>query len=696
MLTYALAVASQPNESISSLIFDPSNIDIVRDTFGVPHIFGKTDPEVAYGLAWAHAEDDFETLQKSFLVSKSMLGLQTGRDGATVDYLVYLLRIRDLVERKYEADISTPFKNLLVGYCEGVNAYARAHPKEVLVKRSFPITPQDLVTYSVLQMTIGCGADVALKKIFNGQINFAELEAQGSNAFAFNSKITADSSVYLAINTHHPMESQVSWYEAHLHSEEGWNILGATFPGAPVIFTGVNPNLGWTHTVNHPDRLDVYQLQMNPDNALQYKVDSMWLTLEERTVKLKVKMPGFNAHVKKKTYWSIYGPTIISEKGVFSIRTSSLMDIRGLEQWYWMNKSQNFKQFKTALEMQALASYNIVYGDRFDTIFYVSNGRIPIRAKGYEWRGTVPGNTSKTLWTEIHGFDALPQVLNPRSGYLFNANHSPFNATSADDNIVAADYNSSMGYELHDNNRSYRVMELMEQLEKVSFNDFKRIKYDLQLPEKLAFPVNLDTLFLLDEKIYPEYANLLSALKSWDRAGATDSHGAALFAIGFYYVAAKYQKDETLKYLSTAQSLETLAYIQSYLMKYFRTVEITLGDYQRLERGDRSLPLPGLPDVLAAMYSTPTEDGRVKGTLGECYVSLTKFTKAGPEIETINCYGASNRKRSPHYDDQMELFQQQKTKPMTLDKVLIYKYAKSVYHPESFSRIAGVTRLKQR
>lgn len=699
---FAFAVVGQIR--LDTLSIDPSQIDIVRDAYGVPHIFAKTDAEVAYGLAWAHAEDDFPTLQKTVLAGKAMLGQLTGREGATVDYFVHFLKIRELVDSLYDRDISRSYKEVLNGYCAGLNAYARTHQREMHVKKSFPVIPQDILSYSLLQLAISCGADAAIKKIYNGTIPTVDLpdfsrEAEGSNAFAFNSKITTDKNVYLAINTHHPLESHVSWYEAHLSSEEGWNILGGLFPGSPVIFTGFNEHLGWTHTVNHPDKLDVYQLEMHPVNALQYRVDGKWYSLKETTVKLKVKVPGFNAHVKKKVYTSIYGPTLVTSKGVFAIRTAALMDIRAMEQWYRMNKARNFSEFKRALKMEAIPAYNLVYGDRYDTIFYLSNARLPFRNPLFNWRGTVPGNTHMTLWNSIHPLEDLPQLLNPASGYVYNTNHSPFNATDVANNLKAENFDPTMGYETYDNNRSLRVVELMNEFAnsetsdgKISYEEFKKIKYDLQLPRKLAFPVNIDALFTLEESDYPEIAGLIKELKGWNRSGESESKGAAVFAMFFYYVMAKYQADESLKIMTPSMCVEGLQYVKEHLLTHFGATDITLGEYQRLERGNWSIPLPGLPDVLAAMYSTPTENGRVKGWIGECYIALAKYTTNGPEIETVNVFGASNRKGSPHYADQMELFQRQKTKKMTLNRDQVYKEAEVIYHPE-ISTLPQTTRL---
>ncbi|MEO7530448.1 MAG: penicillin acylase family protein, partial [Sediminibacterium sp.] len=284
----------------SNAQFDPSKIDIVRDSYGVPHIFGKTDPDVAYGLAWAHAEDDFSTIQQSLLAGKAMLAQYQGKKGASIDYIIHLMRIPELVEEKYESDLSPAFKKLLEGYCAGLNAYAAEHPREVLLKKAFPVTPKDMIQYSVLQLCVLSGADKALASIFGGTVPLLNnYKTAGSNAFAFNSHKTTDGQVYLDINAHQPLEGPVAFYEAHLCSEEGWNILGALFPGAPCILHGANEYLGWAHTVNNPDKLDVYQLEINPENKLQYKFDGHWETLEEKNAKLKVKIAGVNIGINK-------------------------------------------------------------------------------------------------------------------------------------------------------------------------------------------------------------------------------------------------------------------------------------------------------------------------------------------------------------------------------------------------------------
>ncbi|MEN9459685.1 MAG: hypothetical protein RL135_2308, partial [Bacteroidota bacterium] len=504
-------------------------------------------------------------------------------------------------------------------------------------------------------------------------------KTQGSNAFAFNSNKTSDGQVYLNINAHQPLEGPVAFYEAHLSSEEGWNILGANFPGAPSILHGVNEHLGWAHTVNDPDKLDVYQLEINQDKKTQYKFDGKWETLEEKVAPLKVKIAGLKINIKKKAYWSKYGPTIITDRGTFSIRMPAQMDIRGLEQWYRFNKAKNFTEFKAALNMKAIPGYNIVYADKYDTIYYISNGRIPVRDKNYNWKITLPGNTSATLWNQLHPIDALPQVLQPKSGFVYNTNHSPFHSTEGSENPRVTDI--TMGYETLENNRSKRFEEMLKPLNKVNYEDFKRIKFSRQFPSNFYFPYTIDTLFLLDETKYTDIADLISNLKTWDKIGNAESVGAGTFFMVTHTVydnRALYLKQKTI---TENQAVEILRAAKNKMLTSFNRTNLQLGDIQKLVRGNMVLPLPGLPDVLAPMYSIPYKDGMYKGNQGDAYIELVRFTKDGPIIESVNVYGASARKNSPHYTDQMDMYVKQQTKTMTLNKATVYQQAVKKYNP---------------
>ncbi|MGQ0738968.1 MAG: penicillin acylase family protein [Bacteroidota bacterium] len=665
----------------ASAQINPSNITIARDSFGIPHIFAPTDPEVAYGIAWAHAEDDFETLQLVVLSGKAKLGTGLGKKGAEGDYVIQLLRCRQTVEEQWNT-LSPDFVGLIKGYVAGLNAYASAHPKEVKYKHAFPFDEKDYMTAVVFSTSLFCGVDDALPQILGGKVaTIPGFNPQGSNAFAMNSTKTTTGESFLAINAHQPNTGPVAFYEAHLRSEQGWNMLGGLFPGGCLIFHGTNENLGWAHTVNYQDKIDIYQLEINPANKNQYKFDGEWLMLEENRAKLKVK--GIPITIGKKIWWSKYGPTLKTDKGVFALRVPALMDIKALEQWYRMNKAKNFTEFYKALSMTSLPMFNITYADRYDTIFYISNGKMPRRNPDpkYIWKSTLPGNTSATLWTEFKPVTELPQYINPPSGYLFNTNHSPFLATETKYNLDRNKFDKAEGYETYHNNRSQRATELING-DKIDYSRFKQIKFDQQLPQQLKYTYGIDSMLILNAAGYPVLKELINTFQAWDRKSISASKGAAVFLITYYYLAERL-KGIPSRQISKAEAVETYQYVHDYMLKYFGKTDLVLGDVQKLVRGDDVRPAWGFPDVLTPSFSEPYINGMRKVTGGDAYICFVRYSKDGslPKIESINTFGASMNPASPHFKDQMTMFQAQQTKPMTLDKQEVLRTSKKVYNP---------------
>lgn len=667
-------------------IIDVSKITIARDSFGVPHIFAPTDPEVAYGIAWAHAEDDFTTIQTLMLTGKGKLSTYLGKKGAPIDFVVGLLNTKATVQAQI-GQMDPKFLSLVKGYLMGLEAYGNAHPNEILNKHVFPISVEEYLSATVFSVAVFCGVDKTLPKILNGSIaRLAGFTGEGSNTFAIHSSKSVSGENMLVINAHQPIEGATAFYEAHLQSEEGWNILGGLFPGAPLIFHGVTPNLAWAHTVNFQDKIDVYQLQTDKAHPGEYKVDDNWLKLEKRKIKLNIK--GIPIPIYKTVYNSIYGPTVATPSGeYFSMRLPSLMDAGALQQWYAMNRATNFTGFKKALEQNHLPMFNIMYADNKDTIFYISNGKMPYRNSdtSYHWNSTVPGNTMATLWTKFKPLSELPQQMNPASGYLFNTNHSPFLATDEKYNLNPKNYDINDGYETYHNNRSQRAKDLIDPLNKISYEDIKRIKFDRSLPTKILFPYGFaaDSMFLVDEKAYPTLAPIITTLKKWDHAAVVESKGAAIYNLAYYFVPQVMDGRKNDK-LTTEEAVQVYQKIDEYLQKHFGRNDIVLGDLQKLVRGDESWPQGGMPDVLAAVMSEPYKNGTRKMNSGDAYINIVSFPKDGslPHIETVNTFGASMHKDSPHFADQRAMYQAQVLKPMTLDKKEVLRKAEKTYHPQ--------------
>ena len=347
-------------------------------------------------------------------------------------------------------------------------------------------------------------------------------------------------------------------------------------------------------------------------------------------------------------------------------------------------KAKNFTEFHKALSMTSLPMFNIMYADRYDTIFYISNGKMPRRNADpkYNWKSTLPGNTAATLWTEFKPVGELPQYLNPASGYLFNTNHSPFLATDLKYNLDMKKFDRTDGYETYHNNRSQRVTELING-DKFDYNTFKQIKFDQQLPKELKYTYGIDSMLNLNVNDYPALKEVITTFQTWDRKSIVTSKGAAIFLLTYHYLADKL-KGTSARKLTKAEAVETYQYVYNYMMQHFGKTDLMLGDIQKLVRGDDARAAWGFPDVLSPAFSEPYKNGMRKVTGGDAYICFVRYPKNGglPIIESVNTFGASMHPNSPHYKDQMTMFQNQQTKHMTLDKAEVLRTAKRVYRPE--------------
>lgn len=231
-----------------------------------------------------------------------MLGRVLGKDGIFWDYGVQFLDIRQFFEAHYAKDVSAEFKKILEAYCQGVNDFAKARKQEVLAPRAFPCTPQDILTSYTLILSLMGGLGLTLKAIKDNRIEeMLAPNERGSNAIAVAPSHTEDGKTWLCVNSHQPLEGNFSWYEAHLTSEEGLNVLGGLFPGCVTVMAGVNENLGWAHTTNYSQWGDVYLLKVNPKNSKQYLYDGKWQNFAQKKNMASFKDRSFDSSYKAKT-----------------------------------------------------------------------------------------------------------------------------------------------------------------------------------------------------------------------------------------------------------------------------------------------------------------------------------------------------------------------------------------------------------
>lgn len=658
------------------------DVEILRDTWGVPHVFGRTDADVAYGLAWAQAEDDFATLQGVLLASRGRLASELGKDMAPNDYMVALLRVDEVVREGYPT-LPEDVRALVDAYADGINHYAALHADEAMASL-YPVTGEDLVRGFVHKVPLFFGIDGVLKELFEDErarsvSSPRSASLVGSNTFAVAPHRTADGSTFLAINSHQPWEGPVAWYEAHLRSDEGWDTVGGTFPGAPLILHGHNRHLGWAHTVNKPDLLDVYVLDIDPENPLRYRFDGQWRELEERTVEIDVKLFGPVRWVaKRKVHWSIHGPVVVRPHGTYALRYAGFGEVRHIEQWYRMNKATDFESWRSAMALGALPMFNTGYADADGNIHYVYNGQLPVRRDGWDYREYLPGDTSETLWRKTLPYDALPQVTNPPSGFLQNANSDPFHTVVGEGNPLRSEYASTFGIESRMTNRALRLRELFGPDPEITWDEFVDYKFDLQYSTESHLAHLYDRLMVLREAAEPELESAFEVLDAWDLSTDADNpHAAlALLTLGRYLEPETEPKDDVALLVDLEGAVEVLE-------THHGSLEVPWGQVNRLRRGAVDLPVGGGPDIVHAIYGQLGDDGRYTGWAGDSYILLVAWDSDGAvRSESIHQYGSATLdETSPHYADQAPLFVERQLRPVWLDEAEIRANLGRVYRP---------------
>jgi len=232
---------------------------------------------------------------------------------------------------------------------------------------------------------------------------------------------------------------------------------------------GFTENLGWGATVNKPDLVDIYVLDIDPNNPNRYRLDGEWKNLESREITIDVKLMGFLPwSVTEEALRSVHGPVLRTDHGTYAVRYAGMGEMRQVEQWLAMNKAQNFEDWRNAMRMHAFASFNLVYADREGNTMFVHNSLTPNRVSGYNWAHYLPGDDSSLIWNDYMPFDKLPQVINPESGFIHSANQSPFHISAEGSNPVKQNYRIEDGFPTRMTNRADRGLELFAELETIS------------------------------------------------------------------------------------------------------------------------------------------------------------------------------------------------------------------------------------
>ena len=653
------------------------DVSIVRDSWGVPHVFGARDSDVAFGIGYAHAEDDYATIQDVTLAIRGRLAMSKGSEAAPGDYVVSLLNIWPTVEQRYLRDLPDDVRAVMEAYADGVNLYGAEHPEQV-APSALPFTGQDVAAGFLFKMPFFYGLDKTLKQVFEGKAELVKTPT-GSNGVAVAPIRSSDGATRLLVNSHQPYTGAVAWYEAVLQSDEGWHVAGGFFPGSPFMLHGHNEQLGWANTVNAPDLADVYQLTINPDNHDQYRLDGQWRDFEQSTAWLWVKLWGpLLLPVPQSVYRSAHGPVLRTEQGDFALRYAGMDEIRGGLQVYRLNKARNMAEWQAAMALQAVPALNYVYADASGNIGYVYNGLFPDRKTGIDWSGTLPGDRSDLIWTGYLPPEHTPQLWNPSSGLIFNANATPFHASEADDDLQPADFPASMGVQTNMTNRAQRLQETYGADRSISREEFRAYKYDLTYSERSALVATVKQMLALDAQGDTDLLAAQAQLQQWDHRSDRPNRSSALAVLAAMPVVRA--NDQELPAVDLRESLLKAA---ANLNQHFGRLDPEWGEVNRIIRGKANLAIDGSYDTLRSVWGEAQPDGRLKAVAGDTYILFVEWDKQGRlSSDSIHQFGSATLDpASPHYADQLPLFVEKKTKPVWFTKAQLDGHIERDYRP---------------
>ena len=652
------------------------NVRIRRDEFGVPHVLGKTDADAAYGLGFAQSEDDFVTVQDSVMTARGHQAMLKGADGVPSDTLVALLNVQGVVAATYDTQLPPHLRRLLEAYAAGVNRYAALHPGKVS-PHLLPVVGRDLAAFTVFRSPSFYGLDGVFVQAATGKLPLKKEEI-GSNAVAVAPSRSSDGHTRLLYNSHQPWTGPLTWYEAVVESGEGWHVAGGFFPASPFLLGGHNAHLGWGATVNHPKLHDVFQLKINPQNPNQYRLDGQWKDLEHRTLEIAVRQADGSLKTQsREIFRSDHGPVVKGPQGVFAVRYPTQGGMRQVSQYWAMNRAANFAQWKAAMAMEAVPSINYIYADEKGNIGYLSNGMYPLRKEGAaDWSGVVAGDRSDLIWTQLRPFEAAPHLWNPKSGWVFNSNNTPFRATDPSSDLKPADFPISQQLQpIQDmTNRGFRALEVYGPDKAISGKAFNDYKYDL------AYSVHSDefawvkAVLAADAKGDADLAAAQTTLRAWNGKADLKSRGMGLVAL--MWLQRRYHPEWT--------PLQMVQGAIPILKKGFGRVDPEWGEVNRLRRGAVDLPVDGGPDTFRALYGSIEPDGRLRGVNGDSYFMFVDWDRKGHvSSRSIHQFGAATSEpASPHYADQAPLFAAHQTKAVLFTEAELKGHVQRDYSPD--------------
>jgi acyl-homoserine-lactone acylase len=722
------AKASAPHVDMQRLKALAGRVTIMRDTWGVPHVYGKTDADAVFGLMYAQAEDDFNRVELNYINATGRLAEVDGEAKLWLDLRMKLfIDPRDL-QAQYQRSPAW-LKKLMDAYADGLNYYLATHPavKPKLLTRFEPWMALSFSEGSIggdiesvdlgqLEQLYGQGAPAAAHPgaVLANLETGLDPEPRGSNGFAISPSITKSGHALLMINPH------TTFYfrpEVQVSSEEGLHAYGAVTWGQFFVYQGFNDRLGWMHTSGGGDVIDEYLETVSEKNGRYfYQYGAQQRPLKAVTITLPYKLhPGGQgkagkAGMGRKTitvYYSHHGPIVRKADGKWIAVRLMNEPLKALTQSYSRTKARDYAAFYDTMQLRTNSSNNTVYADADGNIAYFHGNFIPVRDQRFDWTKPVDGSDPATEWKGLHEVRDTITLFNPKNGWIQNTNNWPYTAAGPY-SPRRQDYPAYMSMN-PENARGIHAVRVLENKRDFTLESLIAAAYDSELT---AFEPMLPRLFAAYDALPagdPLTAGLapqIAALRGWDRRASLASTPTSLAIFWGQELADAFGKTAraahvpVVDYLGSdaidgAARLQALAGATARLQRDFGNWQTPWGEINRFQRisdddtqafddSKPSLPVPfasGNWGSLAAFGMTQQpKTRRIYGERGNSFVAAVEF---GPRIraKSVLAGGESGDPASKHFNDQAQMYSKGEFKDVLFYKEDVEQHLERKYHP---------------
>ena len=692
-------------------------VTIIRDKWGVPHIYGKSDADAVFGLMYAQCEENFSKVEENNLEMMGRLSEVYGETKLYSDLQMRLIYDTAAAIADYKR-APVWLKKLLDAAADGVNFYLYKHPEVkpivlthfepwfALLRTNGSISATQTGGITIKDMEELYPAKNNATSFLEKKIPFYEIDPTGSNGFAVSPEKTASGNAILYINPH------VTFYyrtEVQMVSEEGLNVYGAVTWGTFFVFQGFNEFCGWMHTSGITDVADIFTEQtINSKGSFFTKYDNKLIPVKTKPVTISIKKGNDFDEQKFTTYYTVHGPVMGSRNGKWLSLRENNRSLNALMQSWLRTKAKGFEDFKKIMNLRSNTSDNTVFADNKRNIAYWHGNFVPRRNKKFDYSQPIDGSRSETDWHDIYELDQIVHVYNPATGFIQNCNSTPF-TVSGKSSPKKENYPRYMAPD-GQNFRGINAERLLNKANQLTIEKMiKEIGYSHYLS---AFDILIPALqkdyagLLSSDTLKKDLAEVMDSLVYWDKnSSATSVASTVAIEFGYRFLRkapspmstydatnAVGQLLATLKATTAIERMKLLSETITDIQNRFGSWKTAWGQvnrYQRPANGKFDDAQPSLPVGLAASTfgSLPSfssvllpDLNKRYGVSGNSFVACVEFGKK-VRAKSVVTGGQSFDPSSVHYTDQAEMYINGIFKDVLFYKNDVMKHVERQYRP---------------